>query len=328
MELDPRRLRVLRAVAVRGGVMDAARLLHLTPSAVSQQLAQLEREVGQPLVDRSRRRVALTPAGRLLAARAERIERELAEARRELTELSGRMSGPVTIAAFSSAICHLLVPALDALARAHPELAPRVVEREGPEAVRDLRAGGLDLVVAEHDGDSPEPADWQGLSVLPVADDDYLVVVPASWAAPQGTPSAGAKQRPRSGSRAGPPTAMRDLAGRPWVAGPADTACGRALERLGAEHGFTADLAHTCREFPTVLAMVAAGAGAAVVPTLALGGAPPHGVAAPPVPVAGHRRITCLGRKPGAAPEPLGPAVADALREAAAAAGLVPVASR
>uniref|UniRef100_UPI000AC3BA4A helix-turn-helix domain-containing protein n=1 Tax=Streptomyces scabiei TaxID=1930 RepID=UPI000AC3BA4A len=63
MELDPRRLRVLRAVALRGGVVDAAKVLHLTPSAVSQHLAQLEREVGQPLVDRSRRRAGLTPAG-------------------------------------------------------------------------------------------------------------------------------------------------------------------------------------------------------------------------------------------------------------------------
>ena len=130
MELDPRRLRVLRAVALRGGMAAAAQLLHLTPSAVSQQLAQLEREVGQPLIDRSRRTASLTPAGQVLAARAERIEQELTEARRELTELNGRLSGPVTIAAFSSAVCHLVVPALRELATSHPDLEPEVVELE------------------------------------------------------------------------------------------------------------------------------------------------------------------------------------------------------
>ncbi|MDX3039107.1 LysR family transcriptional regulator, partial [Streptomyces caniscabiei] len=182
MELDPRRLRVLRAVALRGGVVDAAKVLHLTPSAVSQHLAQLEREVGQPLVDRSRRRAGLTPAGRLLAARAERIERELAEARRELAELTGRSTGPVTVAAFSSAVCHLLVPALAALARTHPELKPRVVEAEGPEALRELRTGGLDLLVVEYDGDDPDPHEqWRDLASAPVADDAYRVVTPADW---------------------------------------------------------------------------------------------------------------------------------------------------
>ncbi|MEU3459282.1 LysR substrate-binding domain-containing protein [Streptomyces sp. NPDC006733] len=300
MELDPRRLRVLRAVALRGGVMDAAGLLHLSPSAVSQQLAQLEREVGLPLVDRSRRRVGLTPAGRLLAARAERIEQELTEARRELTELSGRVAGPVTIAAFSTAICHLLAPALRSIAQAHPELEPRVVELEGAAALRELRTGGCDLVVTEHDGGGGAAPDGPDLASSPVADDEYRVVTPADW--------------PR-------PASMRDLAGRPWVASPEDTACGRALLRICADHGFTARRDHICREFPTALAMVAAGAGAAVVPTLALGWAPPAVVAVPSVPVVGHRRISALFRRSG--PEHLVAAVVHALRESARQVGLI-----
>ncbi|MCM2416940.1 LysR family transcriptional regulator [Streptomyces sp. RKAG293] len=302
MELDPRRLRVLRAVALRGGVMDAAQLLHLSPSAVSQQLAQLEREVGLPLVDRSRRRIGLTPAGHLLAARAERIEQELTEARRELTELSGRVAGPVTIAAFSTAICHLVAPALSAIVEAYPELEPRVVELEGPAALRELRTGGCDMVITEHDGESAEASDGRDLASSPVADDEYRVVTPASW--------------PR-------PASIRDLAGRPWVASPDDTACGRALLRICADNGFTARRDHLCREFPTVLAMVAAGAGAAVVPTLALGPTPPAPVAVPAVPVVGHRRITALFRRSG--PDPVASAVVQALRESADEAGLMPV---
>src|SRR5260370_700198 len=90
MDLDPRRLAVLAAIARRGTLAGAAAALHVTPSAVSQQLAQLEHAVGRPLVDRTGRRAVLTAAGRLLAAPAEAIAHELAEAERELAAMSGR----------------------------------------------------------------------------------------------------------------------------------------------------------------------------------------------------------------------------------------------
>ncbi len=307
MELDPRRLRVLRAVALRGGMAAAAQLLHLTPSAVSQQLAQLEREVGQPLIDRSRRTASLTPAGELLAARAERIEQELTEARRELTELSGRLSGPVTVAAFSSAVCHLVVPALRELATTHPDLEPEVVELEGLPALTELRTGAVDLVIAEYDTDgSGSPGPLRGLSAAPVADDEYCIVTPSAWS-------------PR-------PASIKDLAARPWVASPPDTACGRALDRIAGQYGFTAQRAHTCLEFPTVLALVAGGFGAAVIPKLALAGASPLAIAMPSVPVAGHRRITVLRRDLPAGPEPRTQALVDALQTVAFDLGLTPVA--
>ncbi|MFB9407188.1 LysR family transcriptional regulator [Dactylosporangium matsuzakiense] len=99
MDLDPRRLAVLAAIARRGTLAGAAAALHVTPSAVSQQLAALEHSVGRPLVDRSGRRAVLTAAGRLLAGRAEAIARELLEAERELAALSGRAAGQVRVAA-------------------------------------------------------------------------------------------------------------------------------------------------------------------------------------------------------------------------------------
>lgn len=303
MELDPRRLRVLRAVALRGGVVDAARLLHLTPSAVSQQLYQLEHEVGVPLVDRSRRRVGLTAAGRLLVNRAERIEQELAEARRELAELSGRVSGPVVIAGFLTAIVHLLVPALRAMSGTHPELRPRILEMEGPEALRELRTGGVDLVVAEYDMEGPDPMpSHPDLHTEAVADDEYRIVIPAAWRSSHHT--------------------IRDLANRPWVAAPSDTASGRALDRLADAYAFTPDRAHVCVEFPVVLALVAAGFGAAILPTLALGSVPPEGVVALSVPVPGRRRINALRRMSRSGPEPVADALVAELRTAAAELGL------
>ncbi|MFE2728732.1 LysR substrate-binding domain-containing protein [Kitasatospora sp. NPDC059327] len=148
------------------------------------------------------------------------------------------------------------MPALGEPARSHPELEPRVVERETAEPPQELRTGGIDLVIAEEDG--PGPADpWPGLVADPVADDEYRVVIPTSW-----------HRQPRS---------VRDLAERPWATGPQGSACGRAPTRISAEYGFPARRAHVCVEFPAVLALVAAGHDAAIAPTPALGGSPPEG---------------------------------------------------
>jgi len=131
-------------------------------------------------VDRSRRRVELTGAGTLLADRAERIEFELAEARRDLAALSGRVSGPVVVTAFSSAIRHLLVPAITLLSRTHPDVRPRVFDLEGPPAERELRTGGIDVLITERDAGEPGPLP-DGLAERVLGDDPYRVVIPTRW---------------------------------------------------------------------------------------------------------------------------------------------------
>jgi DNA-binding transcriptional LysR family regulator len=152
MDLDPRRLRILRAVSLRGGVTDAARLLNLTASVVSQQLTQLESEVGVALVNRNQRRVSLTPAGEMLALRAERIEQELAEAKRELSALTNRVSGTVTMVGFETMIRFLVIPSLPVLAKTHPDLRLHLIEEADPaKALRELRTGGADLMVTERE---------------------------------------------------------------------------------------------------------------------------------------------------------------------------------
>jgi DNA-binding transcriptional LysR family regulator len=298
MDVDPRRLRVLRAVALRGGVVDAARLLRLTPSAVSQQLRTLEEEVGIPLLDRSGRRVELTPAGRLLVARAERIEAELQGARQDLSALGERAAGKVLVAAFQSAVRHLLAPALERLQVEHPEVELGVRELEGPAALRELRTGGVDLVVAEQDAEAAAPLPPR-IAAEPLLDDAYRVVVPARW-----------RPRPRS---------IAALAVLPWVASPPETACGRALERLARTHGFEPRRVHVCVEFPSALALVAAGCGAAIVPALAGSGAPPRAVAVAPVPGVGYRRIQLLYRAAQPGPEPVVRAAVAALHRTVAA---------
>ena len=248
--IDPRRLGVLQAVAVHGSVAGAAIALHLSPPAVSQQLLALERETGACLIDRSGRQVRLTAAGRLLAAHGERVAAQLREAERDLAELTGQASGPVRIAAFQSVMSPLIGPALRDLAAASPAVQPVITERYGPAAVADLRLGDLDIVVTEYDAASPAPAE-AGLGLRHLAFDPYLLVIPPDWQA-----------RPRS---------LRDLAGRPWVAGPPGTACDHALRRLASEAAIAIPAGDVCVEFPSVLALVAAGRGAAIIPQMTLG---------------------------------------------------------
>lgn len=301
MDIDPRRLRVLHEVHRRGGVMRAAEALHLTPSAVSQQLTQLEREVGLALIDRSQRRVSLTPAGRVLAGYAERVEDELAEARRELTRFADRVAGPVRIAAFPTVIQHILVPALRDLAGSHPRIVPAIHEVYGQPALQELRLGAVDVLITERDMSLPVPAQ-PSLAVRPLCVDEYRIVVPPHW--PE------------------PPRRVADLADAPWVAGEPYQACGQALDRLAGLHGFEPRKVHVITEFGPALALVAAGHGVAIVPTLALLEVPEGEVRVSDIRDVGARRIdavTRAGRTRSGEPDPVQSVVIDAIERATAA---------
>jgi DNA-binding transcriptional LysR family regulator len=290
--IDPRRLRVLQAVAAHGSVTAAASALHLTPPAVSQQLLALERETGAGLVDRVGRQVRLTAAGRLLAAHGERIAAQLRQAERDLAELTGQAAGPVRIAAFQSIMSPLIGPALRVLAAASPAVQPVVTERYGPAAVAALRLGDLDVVLTEYDAASPRPAE-SGLGLRHLAFDPYVLVTPPDW-----------QITPRS---------LGDLAGRPWVAGPPGTACDHALQRLAAEAGIAIPAGDVCVEFPSVVALVAAGRGAAIIPQMALGQTP---VAVCTLPPLGGRHIGAWHRAGPAQPAPATVTVLDTLAQA------------
>jgi DNA-binding transcriptional LysR family regulator len=289
--IDPRRLRVLQAVAVHGSVAAAAGALRLSPPAVSQQLRALERETGASLIDRSGRQVTLTAAGRLLAGHGERIAAQLRQAERDLAELTGQAAGPVRIAAFQSVMAPLIAPALRRLAAAHPAIQPVITERYGPAAVAELRLGDLDTVITEYDAAGSPPAE-PGLGLRHLAFDPYLMVIPPDW-----------QVTVRS---------LRDLAGRPWVAGPPGTACDHALRRLAAEADVAIPAGDVCVEFPSVLALVAAGRGAAIIPRLALGQAPVTVCALPPL---GGRHIAAWHQAGPAQPAPATATVLDTLAQ-------------
>jgi DNA-binding transcriptional LysR family regulator len=293
MRIDPRRLAVLGAVANAGGVLAASTVLHLTPSAVSQHIARLEAETGVTLLDRSRlggrRAAGLTPAGRLLAAHAGKLAETLAAAERDLAALTGQVTGPVSVGAFPTAIRHVVAPAAAAVAAAEPGVEVRIHQLEPEPGLAALRAGVLDLLVVEADPGDPTTS-LPGLRAVRLLDDPYRIAFPARWA---------------------PVAGVEALLGRPWVDGPPGSAARGALDRIAARHDTVLTRVHECLEFPAVLAIVAAGLAAAVVPALALpAGAAVEMIEAPHV---GARRLDLVHRRGRHEPGPAAELVVRAL---------------
>ncbi|WP_447925548.1 LysR family transcriptional regulator [Georgenia muralis] len=269
MDIDPRRLGFLLAVNRYGGVLAAADVLRVSPSAVSQQIARLEAETGVRVLDRQPTGATLTRAGRILAEAAERIESEVGEARRSLLTLEGDISGVVVVGAFQTAIRAVLVPLLAELEQTLPGV--QLVVNEVPEehGRRALRRGELDLLVIEHDVSAPSPAP-PGARDVPFLDEPWVVALPA------GEPV---------------PATLMDLAERTWLGPEPGGAADRALHRLAAELAFDPRTRHRYLDFDVALAMVGGGLGIALLPSLALRRHLPENVQWVALPGLGTRRL-------------------------------------
>ncbi|MBW0253582.1 LysR family transcriptional regulator [Cellulomonas sp. PS-H5] len=300
MPTDPRRLAVLLAVHRAGGVLAAADLLHVTPSAVSQQIARLESEEGVAVLDRNPRGATLTAAGRILAEAAERIESELVEARKSLAELGGELSGRVTVAAFQTAIRAVIAPAFAVVAEHHPGIELLIEEREQGESMRRLREGDADIVLLERDEDADTHVP-RGQRDVVLLEEPWRLVLPGAVATP---------------------TQLSDLAGVTWLAAEPQTAAARAMGRVTAALGPVTSR-HLYYDFDVALALVAAGQGVALLPALALQGELPDGVTVATVPGLGSRRLVARHRATRREPGPAVVAVIDELL--AVASGIDPV---
>jgi molybdate transport repressor ModE-like protein len=299
MRIDPHRLLVLRAVQRAGGVLPAARALYLSPSAVSQHLSRLEAETGLSLVDRSRRgggrSLALTAAGQELAQRGERVAEVLAEAERAAMALRGERSGPVRIGGFATVLRRLVGPAVVDLAIAEPSIVPTVMEVDEADGLAQLRAGELDLVILERRPDAPPQ---RGVVAEDLLRDAYRVVVPAGWPVHDDAET---------------------LLGGRWIAGHQGTPARAALDALAAEAGIAPDIRHLCDEFTSMLALVGAGLGAAVVTDLVLEFLPAGNVRVSAGPLDPGARIIYVAHRRGRAePGAAAAATLEALRAHAA----------
>ena len=294
--LDVRKLEVLRAVAAAGSFSAAADALSYTPSAVSQQIAALEREVGTPVVVRLPRGVRLTQAGHVLAQHAEAVAARLATAERDLRALAELAGGRLAAAVFHSAASRLLPRAAADFRRRHPGVTLELSEADPTDAVPRVRDGALDLaLVFSYAG--PVAVD-EPLEVVPVAREPVLLALPAAHPAAR-------EERVRLGR----------LAAEPWLQCTSPS-CAALLVHAAQDAGFSPDVRFTSADYAAVLGFVAAGLGLALVPALAVSGVPPEVVLRPlaaPVLV----RHVAVVLPPPAARAPAAEAFAAALKDAA-----------
>ncbi|WP_432456798.1 LysR family transcriptional regulator [Cellulomonas iranensis] len=247
--LDLRRLVILREVAVRGTLAAAAQALSYSPSAVSQQLTQLEREAGVPLLRKVGRGVRLTPQALVLVEAAEAlldtVERTEAALAASLTEVRGT----VRVAVFQSAALALMPAALRRAADEHPQVRVEMVQREPAQALHDTWARDFDLVVAEQYPAHAAP--W-----LPGLDRRDLVTDPLRLALP---PVGVTRERVRD---------LADAARVPWVMEPRGTASRHFAEEMCRAAGFEPDVRYETADLQAQIRLVESGNAVAILPGL------------------------------------------------------------
>src|SRR5918911_576256 len=147
--LDVKRLRVLREVAARGSFSAAAEALGYTQSAVSQQIAALEREAGSTLIERNPRGLRLTDAGEALVRHADKILARLAEAEAELEAIAGLHGGRLRLGSFPTPRAPLVPHAIAEFSARHPAVELSLSEADPDESLPRLKAGELDLILVD-----------------------------------------------------------------------------------------------------------------------------------------------------------------------------------
>ena len=264
---------MLREFAARGSIARTAEALGYTPSAVSQQLAVLEREAGTPLLDRTARSAGLTAAGRRLAVHAERILAMVEEAESDLSAQAAEPSGRVVVTAFPSAAV-AFAPALARSLRAHPKLSLLLREADPAEGLQLVRSGEVEAAIvddwtgrlsalvasppghASTDGDGAGADHGQGvLSYYHLVRDPLVLVV--------------ARDHPAANPDL--PVDLRALRNESWLAAPAGEPSREAADRLLAAVGLTPPVPSEFEGLGTVANLVARGLGIAIMPRLAVG---------------------------------------------------------
>jgi DNA-binding transcriptional LysR family regulator len=248
--LDLNALVSLRSVDTHGSVISAADALGFSPSAVSQQIKRLEKQVGLPLLERVGRGVILTDHGRRLIDAGGRLLTDLEEVESGLHRDAERVSGDIRLAAFSTAMRGLVAPVVRDVLASHPDLSLRVMEKEPWEAIDLVADGHCEISVVHSWGDVPLPIP-DHLVTRSLLHDEAHVLVPA------GHRLAGRRR-----------VTPKDLVDEDWIATPEGTICRQWLHRMYDGTGRLPRIAHQSMEFDSHIALVRAGLGIALVPQL------------------------------------------------------------
>ncbi|MGA5133187.1 LysR family transcriptional regulator [Streptomyces olivoreticuli] len=294
--LDVRRMQVLRAVVSSGSVTAAAANLGYTPSAVSQQVAALEKQAGMALLERVGRGVRPTAAGRLLTEHADIIGRKVAEAETALADLRAGRTGRLAVRYFATAGASLVVPALARLRSEHPgvQIDLKLIDPDNP--LPEVEQGRADLATVVRPRERPRA----GVRLVHLTDDPFRAVLPAGH---------------RLAARKA--VDLADLADDAWVASETPGPCLDPVLDACAATGFSPDFAVESGDYATAQGIVAAGLGIGMMPSSGLANPHPGVVVRPvhnPEPV---REIYAAVREVALA-QPALRTLLDALREAAA----------
>ena len=250
--LDVRRMRVLREVAQRGSFSAAADSLAYTQSAVSQQIAALEREAGTRLVERNARGVRLTDAGRALVEHADAILARLADAEAELEAIAGLRGGRLRLAAFPSAGATIMPEAIARFRDRHPAVELSLEPADPEPALVKLRAGEVDLVLDITGALRPPRED--GIERLHLLDDPMYVALPT------GHPLAHKRN-----------LSLEELAEESWILGTTGSCPDASIFLHSCQiAGFEPHVTFNSDDYFAIQGFVAAGVGASFIPDLAL----------------------------------------------------------
>src|SRR3954467_8585389 len=237
--LDVRRVRVLQEVVTRGSFSAAADSLHLSQSAVSQQIAVLEREVGVPLLERTTDGPKLTAAGEALMSHGEAVICRLEEAERELAQIAGLEGGRLRLASFPTASATLMTRALSLFRQRFPKIELQFSEDEPEDSFPGLKRGDFDLAVVF---DYPAfPLDFAR-----DVEAELIYEEPMRVALPPGHPLAAAKS-----------VRIEDLADEEWLWGSEPDSCRFQVINLCREAGFEPRISFQSEDYGVIKGFVA-----------------------------------------------------------------------
>ena len=246
--LDLHRLTLLRELSLRGTIAAVADSTGVSASAISQHLATLEREAAVPLLRRTGRTLALTPAALRLVARAEELLATMEVAEAELRDPGKDLAGTVRLAVFQSAALTLIPGALLRVRDEHPQLRVVMTQREPAAALADTAARDFDVVVAEEYPHHSAPH-YANIEKMPLTHDEILLAVP------------------RSGPFAGIGS-LADAGDAAWIMEPSGAASRHFAEQACRVAGFEPDIRFETADLQAHAHLVEEGLGVALIPGL------------------------------------------------------------
>lgn len=276
--LDLKKLRLLRELQLRSTIAAVAEAAAYSPSAVSQHLAQLEREAGVELLRKSGRNLRLTPAAERLVARTADLLDVMELAEGELRTSGEDAVGTVRAAVFQSAMLALMPAALEAMRQAAPEVRVELVQREPETALRETWMRDFDLVVAEHYPAHAAPHQ-KGLDRQALTTDEIRLAVPAGEFSTI--------------------TSVASARDAPWVMEPRGAASRHYAEQQCRVAGFEPDVRFETADLQAHVRLVETGNAVAFLPDLIWSGAPSEGCRLVELPGRPRRTVFTSARQSG-----------------------------